>query len=154
SFLADDLLEQGLELLSLPGVGRQKDHADTVAAGLGERDAHTLAFFLKEAMRDLQQDAGAVSSVLLTAARPAVLQAQQDLDRLADDVVRTPGLEIDDKAHAARIVFVAWIVQALGRRESCGHVSVLVLRVRRWPCDALPSVSCRGAWLLVPRSPL
>ena len=44
----------------------------------------------------------------------------EDLDRLADDVVRLAVLQIDDEADAAGIVLVPRVVQALcGRGQAC-----------------------------------
>ena len=80
-------------------------------------------------MRHLHEDAGAVAGVLLAAAGAAVLQVDEDLQRLADDVVRLAVLEIDDEADAAGIVLVARIVQTLLVRQSVGsHVISSFLR--------------------------
>ena len=45
-------------------------------------------------------------------------QVDQDLERLADDRMRRPALDVGDEADAAGIMFVAWVVETLGRGES------------------------------------
>ena len=77
--------------------------------------SHSLA---EKRVRHLHEDAGAVAGVLLAAAGAAVLQVEQDLERLADDVVRLAVLQVDDEADAAGIVLVARIVQTLLVRQS------------------------------------
>src|SRR5207237_10650199 len=73
------------------------------------------------AVGKLHEDACAVAGVRLAAARTAMLQVEQNLERLDDDVMRLAALEIDDEADAARIMFVAWIVESLGWRLDRVH---------------------------------
>src|SRR5258708_2416323 len=81
-------------------------------------------------MGHLQKDASPIAGVRLAAARPAVFQVQQDLERLLDDRVRLPRLEINDKAHATGIVFITGVVQALpGRNRRLGHLARLLVSV-------------------------
>ena len=70
------------------GVAGQEDDADAVAAGGGQGDAELVALLGQEAVRHLQEDAGAVAGVLLAAAGAAVLQVEQHLHALLDDGVR------------------------------------------------------------------
>ncbi len=64
-------------------------------------------------MRHLQEDAGAVAGVVVAAAGAAVFEVLEDLDGLAEDVVRFAVLQIDDEADAAGIVFVRGIIKTL-----------------------------------------
>ncbi len=94
------------------------------------------AFAAKEGVRRLDEDAGAVAGVLLAAAGAAVFQVVQDLQTVADDVVRLPIFQIDDEADAAGVVLVARVVQALlGGEGVRGHVtSSFSGRSDRGPC--------------------
>ena len=137
-FLAHHALESSLADLPAAFVGRQEDQADAILAGRGQRDAELAALLAEKRVRHLHENAGAVAGVLLAAAGAAVLQVNEDLQRIADDVVRLAVLEIDDEADAAGIVLVARIVQALLVRESvaeschffllaCSHAGVAVV---------------------------
>ena len=68
--------------LGLVFLAGQEQEARPVAAGLRELDpGHPL----EEGVRDLQQDAGPVAGLLVAADRAAVLQVDQDADRVLDD---------------------------------------------------------------------
>src|SRR5438067_2212821 len=77
------------------------------------------AFRGQEGVRRLQQDAGAVAGLLLRPRRAAVLEVAEDLERLHDDVVRRPALDVDDEPEATRVVLERRIVQALRGRKPC-----------------------------------
>jgi hypothetical protein len=42
-----------------------------------------------------------------------VVEIQEDLQALADDVMGPASLDVDDKAHAARIVLVPGVIESL-----------------------------------------
>jgi hypothetical protein len=44
-----------------------------------------------------------------------VVEVLQDSEPLLDDQMRLQALDMGDKTHAARIVFVNWIVESLGK---------------------------------------
>ena len=67
----------------------------------------------QERVRHLDEDAGAVAGVDLAAARAAVLQVHQDLQRLLHDGVRLAALDVDDEADAAGVVLVHGVVETL-----------------------------------------
>ena len=52
-------------------------------------------------MRDLQQDAGAVAGVGLGAARAAMIQVRQYVERVVEQRARFAALDVDDEADAA-----------------------------------------------------
>ena len=62
------------------GSAGKEDDARAVASRAGQGEAGPLALLGQEAVRHLDQDAGAVAGVLLAAAGPAVLEVQQHLD--------------------------------------------------------------------------
>ncbi len=93
------------------GLGRQEHQARAVAALLRQIPAETRRFLAEERIGDLNQDAGAVAGVDLAPARAAVLQVDQHLQRLTDDRVRAPALDISDEPDAAGIVLMSWIVE-------------------------------------------
>src|SRR5579883_289176 len=101
-------------------VGRQEYHAGPVSAWVREFDADLGAFLAKKCVRHLDEDAGAVAGVFLAAAGAAMLQILENLQRIADDVVRLTVLQVDDEADAAGIVFVARVVETLRIWERAG----------------------------------
>ena len=94
--------------------GRNTRPARSRARAAGDPEA---AGFLpsQEPIRHLHQDAGAVAGVHLAAARPAVEQVDEQLQRLADDAVALLTLDVDDEADAAGVVLVPRIVEPLRR---------------------------------------
>ena len=66
-------------------------------------------------VRRLDEDARAVAGVLLAAAGAAVLQVDEDRERLCRMIVRLAALQVHDEAEAAGVVLVPRVVQALPR---------------------------------------
>ena len=64
-------------------------------------------------MRHLDEHARAVAGVGLAAARAAMVEVPQHLDRLLQDVVRFAALDVDDEADAAGLVLEPRIVKTL-----------------------------------------
>ena len=67
-------------------------------------------------MGQLEHDAGAVTGVRFAAGSAAMVQIDQRLQRLLDDGVRPPALDVDHKAHSAGVPLVGGIVESLPRR--------------------------------------
>ena len=112
--LADDLLQGLLAEPPVGGVGpRQVDHSDAVGARLGQLRPLAVEGFAEEAVRDLQQHAGAVAGVGLGAAGAPVVEAAEHLDGVLDDAVAAPALDVGYEADPAGVVLVPRIVQAL-----------------------------------------
>ena len=104
----------GLGPVAVVRYGGQERRAHGVRAGLGELEVDRGA---EERVRDLDEDARAVTGVGLGAARPAVFQTQQGGDRLADDVVGATTLEIGHHGDAAGVVLEVRGVEPL--RGTC-----------------------------------
>ena len=64
---------------------------------------------------------------------PRCSQVDEDLQRLPDDRVRAPALDVDDEADAAGVVLVARVVEAVGRKVAvrCGTRIYVPQRARR-----------------------
>ena len=109
--------------------GRKTHPAPYSPAG-GSVDAEPARFLAKERVRHLDQDAGAVAGVDLAAARTAMQQVDEHLERLPDDGVRAHAFDVDDEADATGVVLVARIVEALrGRAAGIAiHKEELVIR--------------------------
>ena len=101
---------------SVVRVRGEEDHADAVLPRCRQPDVQPVAFLAQEAVGRLHDDAGTVPAVGLAAARPPVFQVDENLDRLADDVVLLAVLQIGDEADAAGVVLVAGVVQPLRGR--------------------------------------
>jgi len=109
-FLADRLLQYDLAGAALICVARQVNHAGAVCARLRQRNALLSADSLQEVVRHLEEDAGAVTRVGLTAACTPVPQVDQDGERMAQDSIRAPAVNVGDEPDAACRVLAARIV--------------------------------------------
>ncbi len=85
----------------------QEDHADAVFAG--RRQGHALLghFFAVQRVRNLDQDAGAVTHQRVGPHRATVVDVFQNLQGLRHDVVALDALDVGHKPEAAGVVFVA-----------------------------------------------
>ncbi len=97
------------------GVRREGDHADPVLAGVRQLHADVGARALEELVRHLEQDASPVARAGVAALGAAMKEVVEDLERLADDVVRLDALDIGDEADPATVLFKAGIVETLFR---------------------------------------
>ena len=109
-FLLRDLRNQFLDLPAVTLVVREEDQSRAVGASLGKRERHVLP---EEAIGGLNQNAGTVTGVRFAAAGAAVLQIDQDTQRLPHDVMRALPLHMHDEADAARVALVEGVVQTL-----------------------------------------
>ena len=103
-----------------------ENHTHAILADGGERDFEFAAFTAKKRIGHLNQNARAIALQLVGADRATVRQVLQNLEALDDDVVALAPLNVGDKTHAAGVVFMFGIVQALCVRF------VGRLRVGRW----------------------
>ena len=62
-------------------------------------------------MRDLHQDAGAVAGARIGPDRAAMLEIEQDGQRVLDDLVRLAALDVGNETDAAGILFLRRIEQ-------------------------------------------
>ena len=79
----------------------------------GQIDAGLDANDPEKGVGHLKQDAGPVARVGLAAARAAVAQVHQHSQRVAQNLVRAPAIDIGDKPDAARSVLAARVVKGI-----------------------------------------
>jgi hypothetical protein len=72
-------------------------------------------------VRDLHENPGPVARVGFAAAGAAVVQIEEHRQGVADDFVRFPALDVDDKPHPARFMLILRVVKTLFRRQSGGR---------------------------------
>jgi hypothetical protein len=92
---------------------RQKAHRNRVMPGRRQVEPGIFRPLPEQRIGDLDQDAGAVADERIGADGAAMVEIDEDFEAAADQIVRLPALDVDDKADAARIVLVPRIVQAL-----------------------------------------
>jgi hypothetical protein len=109
-FLGDDARENLLDARPRAGVGRQEHGAGAIAALWREVETGCRSNPAQEAIRHLDQDAGAVAGVHFASARAAVLQVDQYLEAAGDDGVGSPSGDIDDEPNTAGVVLERRIV--------------------------------------------
>ena len=102
-----DLFHRGARGRGVLGRLRQKRDTGGVAAGRGQLEFHD---FAEERIRDLNQDAGAVTAARLGALGTAVFEVEQRGDRLVDNVAATTAVHIDDHGYPARIVLERGVI--------------------------------------------
>ncbi len=94
-------------------LGRHEEHGDAVMARFGQINPMLGTGRAEEGVGHLDQDAGAVTSVMLAADRAAVVQVGQHGNCLLDDLMGLFPLDIGDEADAAGIVLELGIVKPL-----------------------------------------
>ena len=101
----------------------RKASPDRVGARLGQREVAHLA---QERVGDLDQDAGAVTDVVLGAGRAAVVEVVQGGQAPGDHLVAATAVHVDDEGDAAGVVLERRVVQplAMGRSRA--------MRTRTW----------------------
>ena len=114
-------------------VVREEEHGHAVVALVGQELALLLRLLAEEAVRDLEEHAGAVAGVALQAGAAAVLQVDQDGKRVVQGLVAALALEVRDGADAAGVVLVLAAVQA----SLAGGLGVAGLRGRLRGCKVL-----------------
>ena len=69
-------------------------------------------------MGNLNEDAGAVAGFRVAAGRSAMGEVDEYLDPLADDLVALFAADVGDEAHAAGIVLIPRMIEALRFRNT------------------------------------
>ena len=113
ALLADHLLEELLGGLAVALRRRQKHVADGPVARCRKLDARLRRDGREKLMRNLHENAGAVAGERIAAARTAVGEVFEHLEPLPHDVVALHAVHVDDEAHAAGVVLIGGVVEAL-----------------------------------------
>ena len=100
------------------GIAREEDEPGAVLALGRQLEPEPRGLAAEEPIGHLDQDARAVARVRLAAARAAVQQVDEHLQRLLDDRVRPLAFDVDDEPHPARVMLERGIVQTLSWRQS------------------------------------
>ena len=103
-------------------MGREEQLADSILAGPRKDHADITGSTPQEFVRNLKQDSCSVASTRITALRTTMGQVFENLQSLADDVVRFLAFNVDHEANAAGIVFICRIIETLRWRQAIGWV--------------------------------
>ena len=104
-------------------VVREEEHGHAVVALVGQEVALLLGLLAEEAVRHLEEHAGAVAGVALEALAPAMLEVDEHGERVVECLVAANALELRDGADAAGVMVVAGAIEAAGGlRTSCAVV--------------------------------
>ena len=99
-------------------IGRQERHADGVGAGRREvGDALRGEHRAKEAVGDLDQDAGAVTGVGLGAGGAAVLEVGEGHQAGVHQLVAARALDVGDEGDPARVMLETRVVETVRARR-------------------------------------
>ncbi len=120
-------------------VARHEAHGHGILARRGQNDALALGPVAVERIGDLDQDAGAVAHQRVGAHRAAMVEVHQDAQTRLDDLMGLAALDVGHEAHAARVMLVARVVQALPFQNVQARVSL-----QSRPPGNDPGGHCRG----------
>ena len=126
AFGSDDFCKNPLALRPFGRILRHVNEARAILTLGGQANIRLSANLPEKGMRRLHQDARAVARIDLAATGAAVVQVDQNGQRLFDDLVGLKALDVDQETDSAGLVFKLWIVKAL-----------LARRHRSWLCPAM-----------------
>ena len=112
-FFLGDALEDAFALQAAVLFDGQEAHGHAVGARLGQLHAQFGAFAHKEGVGNLDEDAGAVASFGVAARGAAMGEVDEHLEPLADDFVALFAADVGDQSHAAGIVLILRMIEAL-----------------------------------------
>ena len=112
---------------------RQEHVARGIVALRGQFDPSLRRDGREEFVRHLDEDAGTVAGERIGAGGAAMREVFEQLEPLPHDLVALPAVHVDDKPHAAGVVLVGGVVEALLR----GKAGLAELSVETRHCDAL-----------------
>ena len=117
AFFADNAFENTFRDQPFMALHGHEHHAHAVLTRGRQREAQRGCFAGEKPVRNLNQEAGAITRLRVAATRPAMSQIDEDLDAFFDDVVRFLALDIGDETDATGIVFVGGVVEPLRRGQ-------------------------------------
>ena len=100
---------------------REEQHCHAIVALCRQNLAALLSLFTEKVMRNLEQDAGAVAGVLLESRAAAVLQVDQNGQRIVQNLVMALTVDIGKRADATCIVVEFGAIKALLLSGICLH---------------------------------
>ncbi|MGY4355777.1 hypothetical protein ACVW0J_002270 [Bradyrhizobium sp. i1.7.7] len=136
--------DDALDDVAPGGVARHEQRADGVFARSRQREAELPGLAAEEGVRDLHQDAGAVTGARVGADGAAMLEVAEDAERVRDDLVGLLALDVGDEADAAGILLQARIVQTYSRRARI----VFLNRISRFRGDRRRQFFCHDVCAL------
>ncbi len=89
---------------------RKKGHAHAIGAGAREFEAKGFALAHEEIVRNLNQDAGAITGFGIASAGAPMSEVGKNLDSFEDDVVTLVAAHAGDESDTAGIMLVGRIV--------------------------------------------
>ena len=115
------LLKHATGILYALVVLREEQHGHAIVALCRQNLAALLSLFTEKVMRNLKQDAGAVAGVLLESRAAAVLQVDQNGQRIVQNLVMALTVDIGKRADATCIVIEFGAIKALLLSGICLH---------------------------------
>ena len=119
--LGATLLKHAAGILYALVVLREEQHGHAIVALCRQNLAALLSLFTEKVMRNLEQDASAVAGVLLESRATAVLQVDQNGQRIVQNLVMALTVDICKRADATCIVVEFGAIKALLLSGICLH---------------------------------
>ena len=115
------LLKHAAGILYALVVLREEQHGHAIVALCRQNLAALLSLFTEKVMRNLKQDSSAVAGILLESRAAAVLQVDQNGQRIVQNLVMALTVDIGKRADAACIVVEFGAIKALLLSGICLH---------------------------------
>ena len=119
--LSAALLKHAMGILYAPVVLWEEQHGHAIVALCRQNLAALLSLFTEKVMRNLEQDASAVAGVLLESRAAAVLQVDQNGQRIVQNLVMALTVDIGKRADATCVVVEFGAIKALLLSGICLH---------------------------------
>ena len=119
--LGTALLKHAAGILYALVVLREEQHGHAIVALCRQNLTALLSLFTEKVMRNLEQDASAIAGILLESRAAAVLQVDQNGQRVVQNLVMALTIDIGKRADAACIVVEFGAIKALLLSGICLH---------------------------------
>jgi hypothetical protein len=106
----DDPLQNLFTKAAMLRVRRQENHPHAIFIQVRKQNSGFSALLCQELVGYLQQNAGSISRLWIAATRTPVPQVRQNLQGLADDVIRPGSVEVGNKTDATTVLFKLRVV--------------------------------------------
>ena len=118
ALFARRLPPDALHVLAVDGLARHEQLGHAIMPRFGKLEAQAFCFIGKEGMRDLQQEAGAVTRLGVGAHGAAMLEVLEDGQAIGHHAVAFHIVYVGDEADAAGIVLVARVIKTMRLRKT------------------------------------
>ena len=115
---AYDLFENSFLLVTETFIFMSKDHTYAIFTSCRQLNTKHFTLTLEELVRNLYQNTGTIPCVLIGTSTTTMFKALQNAQTIVDNIMRFFSLNINNEAHATRILFKLAAIHAIGFESS------------------------------------